>query len=407
MSLANYLSLCYHAIFLSFVLGAAAAPLSTSWSIDWANCSTLDPTMPPTLECGQLQVPLDWNNLQGEVIPVGLVRLPSKNEEKLGSLVYNPGGPGGAASTIVAAQAAGISAFSDALLDSFDIVGMDPRGVGPLGAQVKCDPKLWNERRSVFPTSVDDFEAMVAQNKAAWESCFNMTGALLFHIDTIAVAKDATKTPIAAPGCDDKLCRSKVRAEDILYVVQTGLHYVPTIAVLSPGWPGLAAGLAEAIKGNATLLSTQAPLARDENDAQFAGLAISCLDWSWDVKSFSDLNRKMELGKYVAPNTRGFCQLYQGQTQCLGFPQKPSNPQGDMTVNNKGMPPILLAQSKHDPSTSFVWAENVRNQIEESAFVLRDGDGHTSYFLFGETSRSIDAYLVNGTAPGDNFVVET
>lgn len=114
----------------------------------------------------------------------------------------------------------------------------------------------------------------------------------------------------------------------------------------------------------------------------------------------------MELGKYVAPMTRGFSQTYQIQTQCLGFPKKLINPQGNMTVKNKGMSPILLTQSKDDPSTSYVWTENMRNHIEENAFVLRDGDGHTSYFLFGEASRVMDEYLVNGTIPEPNSIVE-
>jgi hypothetical protein len=190
-------------------------------------------------------------------------------------------------------------------------------------------------------------------------------------------------------------------------VVQDGLLFVPAIAGLSDGWYGLALALAEAIAGNATLISSKVPLARSEDDSQFAGPAISCLDWTWDVKSFSDLKIKMELGKYVAPMTRGFSQTYQIQTQCLCFPKKPINPQGNMTVKNKGMPPILLTQSKYDPSTSCVWAEKMRNQIDENAFVLRDSDGHTSYFLFGEASRVMDEYLVNGTVPEPNLIVET
>jgi hypothetical protein len=78
-----------------------------------------------------------------------------------------------------------------------------------------------------------------------------------------------------------------------------------------------------------------------------------------------------------------------------------------MDVKNEGKTPVLLTQSKYDPSTSFVWAEGARKQFEEEAFVLRNGDGHTSYLLFGEASRIVDEYLVNLTVPEANLVVDT
>ena len=47
--------------------------------------------------------------------------------ERIGSLVVNPGGPGAPGTSYAAA--AGL-VFRPPLLDSFDIVGFDPRGTG-------------------------------------------------------------------------------------------------------------------------------------------------------------------------------------------------------------------------------------------------------------------------------------
>src|SRR4051794_727617 len=59
--------------------------------------------LPPGLQCATLSVPLDYSQPQGEQITIGLNRLPALNpEQRIGSLVFNPGGPGGAATKIVA-----------------------------------------------------------------------------------------------------------------------------------------------------------------------------------------------------------------------------------------------------------------------------------------------------------------
>ena len=50
------------------------------------------------LECATLRVPLDYADPDGEQITIGLNRLPARDPAKrIGSLIFNPGGPGGAA----------------------------------------------------------------------------------------------------------------------------------------------------------------------------------------------------------------------------------------------------------------------------------------------------------------------
>ena len=60
------------------------------------------------MECASLSVPLDYTQPNGERITIGLNRLPALDpEQRIGSLVFNPGGPGGAATEIVALEALG------------------------------------------------------------------------------------------------------------------------------------------------------------------------------------------------------------------------------------------------------------------------------------------------------------
>jgi hypothetical protein len=63
---------------------------------------------------------------------------------------------------------------------------------------------------------------------------------------------------------------------------------------------------------------------------------------------------------------------------------------------------VLLLQSTFDPSSGVEWALGVKQQLPQSRFVLRDGPGHTSYALFGESSQLADKFLLEGARPEDN-----
>ena len=154
--------------------------------------------LPETLQCATLSIPIDWDTPYGEHFDLGLVKLPatpSNTTSKVGSLFLNPGGPGGRASSFVATVAGGVFQ-SDALFASFDLIGLDPRGVG-LSHQVECDVSIYAERVSMFPTSNEEYDALVDKNRRLGESCLELTGPLLEHLDTISAAKDHEAVRIA------------------------------------------------------------------------------------------------------------------------------------------------------------------------------------------------------------------
>jgi pimeloyl-ACP methyl ester carboxylesterase len=79
------------------------------------------------------------------------------------------------------------------------VVALDPRGVGS-STPIQCDVELWNQERNLFPTTEADFDSLVEQNVAIGNSCLNDTGNLLFHMDTMSVAKDFEAVRVALGG---------------------------------------------------------------------------------------------------------------------------------------------------------------------------------------------------------------
>lgn len=180
----------------------------------WGNCSASDP---PGLQCAQLKVPLNWAEPHGEKTTFGLSRLKALDPaNRIGSLLFNPGGPRNAASDWVEGQARGAPFFTEALMSRFDLIGMDPRGIGT-STPIKCDPASWNGRVSYFPTE-EEFAAMVAHNKAFGESCLKLTGPLLGYIDTTSVAHDLEAVCLA-------LGEGKMNYLGISYGSQLGTQY--------------------------------------------------------------------------------------------------------------------------------------------------------------------------------------
>jgi pimeloyl-ACP methyl ester carboxylesterase len=155
----------------------------TTQPIAWAACPKSDVGAASNLECGNLSVPLDWAKPSGEKITLGLIRSKATDAaNRLGSIVVNPGGPGASAFDLVTA-----SMFSERLRARFDIVAMDPRGVGH-STPIKC-PVPWNGG-TLLPQTEAQFAQMASANRSYYEACKQATGELIDHVDTISVVHD-------------------------------------------------------------------------------------------------------------------------------------------------------------------------------------------------------------------------
>ncbi len=163
------------------------APVPTPAPLAWAPCPD---AVGVKVECAELQVPMDYAAPDGPTITLGVARLHATDPAKrIGSLVFNPGGPGSIGSGILGLQEAYGVPFTARLREYFDLVALDPRGVG-LSTPIKCDPEIWNEGGSLFPQDQAAYDAMVAHNKAFGESCLENTGPALAYMDTVSVARD-------------------------------------------------------------------------------------------------------------------------------------------------------------------------------------------------------------------------
>ena len=104
--------------------------------LEWVGCELIDPPEGVTgqnHECTTMQVPLDYAAPGEGTILLSLTRLPATGD-RIGSLVLNPGGPGG--SGVDYALQAGV-VTSEELRAAYDVVGFDPRGVAR-SAGVDC-----------------------------------------------------------------------------------------------------------------------------------------------------------------------------------------------------------------------------------------------------------------------------
>jgi pimeloyl-ACP methyl ester carboxylesterase len=153
-----------------------------TFQVGWAPCPDA-----PTVQCGTLQVPLDWSKPNGERVPIAVARRPADNPgARIGTLFYNPGGPGDPATRYILNAP---TFFSQTLLSRFDLVAMDPRGMGG-SVQVRCGVNPLAADVFLFPRTEAQFERLRQHNRAVGQSCLQRSGALLRNMDTATVARD-------------------------------------------------------------------------------------------------------------------------------------------------------------------------------------------------------------------------
>lgn len=145
------------------------------------------------MQCATAIAPMDWADPARAEIELALVRQPATSGTAIGSLLVNPGGPGGSGWEFVHDSVD--FATTERLQAKYDIVGFDPRGVGRSSA-VSCydDPAFmdwYNYSIIEGEPGTDDWIAEItAANAEFAESCHEHTGELLGFIDTVSAARD-------------------------------------------------------------------------------------------------------------------------------------------------------------------------------------------------------------------------
>jgi|GEM_PF-207024 alpha/beta hydrolase fold. len=147
------------------------------------------------LRCARVVVPLDYSRPNGKTIDLTVVMRPADNPtESHGPLVLNPGGPGGSA--IAFLREASLLLPSD-VLRQFDLVGLDPRGVGqstPVDCADSLDPLFDNDLTS---SQASVRAAALGREQKLIQQCQVRSGDLLPYVDTTSAARDIDRVRVA------------------------------------------------------------------------------------------------------------------------------------------------------------------------------------------------------------------
>ncbi|MGC9495435.1 alpha/beta hydrolase [Streptomyces sp. WG7] len=158
--------------------------------ITWGKCPPLaeGQTRDPHLACGTLKVPLDYQDPGGKKIDVAVSRLSTaKPGKRHGVLLLNPGGPALGGLGMPETMA---STLPKSVLDRYDLIGFDPRGVAHSTPQ-SCglqDPSV----AGLFPYPAADgsITKNVALAEAAAKQCADTVGKNLRYYSTANTARD-------------------------------------------------------------------------------------------------------------------------------------------------------------------------------------------------------------------------
>jgi len=143
-------------------------------------------------QCTTVKVPLDYAHPGGATLRLAVVRQPAQGGsgvKKLGPLLVNPGGPGGSAVQYAEYAA---RAYPAAVRQAYDIVGVDPRGVGA-SAPVSCLTDRQMDaytRADETPDTSAETNALVAADTGFGKGCAQHSGPELGHVSTVESARD-------------------------------------------------------------------------------------------------------------------------------------------------------------------------------------------------------------------------
>ncbi|MBO0818892.1 MAG: alpha/beta fold hydrolase, partial [Actinobacteria bacterium] len=136
------------------------------------------------IQCAKLTVPLDYARPGGKTIKLAMNRLPASDPaQRIGSLLTNPGGPGVSGLQVVFTGRDPVRGFTARLRAHYDIVGMDPRGVG-LSRPVRCEFTAAQDQQ------LERNPAPLVQARVTARACARTSGGLLPFVGTENAARD-------------------------------------------------------------------------------------------------------------------------------------------------------------------------------------------------------------------------
>ncbi|TQM03083.1 alpha/beta fold hydrolase [Pseudonocardia kunmingensis] len=168
----------------------APADRAEAAAIEWGPCpeATGGVARDPGLTCATVEVPLDHDEPDGTSIEVAISRLAAAEpEERHGVLLLNPGGPALSGLDMPATMA---PTLPKSVLDRYDLIGFDPRGVAhstpqSCGLEVAGVPGHFP-----YPAADGSIDANVELARTEAHRCAATAGADLRYFTTANTARD-------------------------------------------------------------------------------------------------------------------------------------------------------------------------------------------------------------------------
>ncbi|GAB3256735.1 alpha/beta hydrolase [Kineosporia babensis] len=458
MALAVTAALTATGVLPAYASPAPSVPSSSVKSPDWKPCKD-----EPEVDCAKISVPVDWSKPNGEKIKIALARRPATDPgRRIGSLVYNPGGPG--ASGVDMLKGSGAEAFSKKIRSQFDIVGFDPRGVGS-SAAVKCP--VPGVRGTVLTEDLIDavftgkslneqqLRLIKKANQQDGRACRQESGKVLEFLDNQSVVRDidairaalgdekltfygvsygtlmgqqyaqlfpdrvrallldsnmdhslplraflvseakaaqdsfdeyvkwcdtSTECAVHQQGARKTFAQLRTRAAQGKLVDPDSEEKVGSSTLLdstqsyllSPSWEQLSTWHAKLAESKASAAKAAAPGASEQSVEKTAD-GIFCADWNVQLPNAAALRGHLKASAAVAPDMRVSGQAIGAVLSCQNWPTPVRNPQAPMIWNN--VPPVLMVNSRFDPSTPYEWAQNAARQ-SGATLLTYEGWGH-------------------------------
>lgn len=156
-----------------------------SQTLDWRQCENVH-------TCAEVEVPVNYDDPSGRTIEIAVIRASATSGSPQGSLLTNPGGPGGSGYDFIASSLS--YAVGESVRSAYDVIGFDPRGVGR-SAPVGC---LTGAAKDAYLYDVSDTALFSeewwaegeAEAKSYAQACEAASDGLLPYISTENSARD-------------------------------------------------------------------------------------------------------------------------------------------------------------------------------------------------------------------------
>jgi len=419
------------------------APSPTAATVTWAPC----PTQHAPWQCGTISAPLDYTNPTGKQINIALNRLPAlQPAQRIGSLVVNPGGPGGSGVNLAANEADSMPAQ---IRNVFDIVGFDPRGVGrssPITCAGDTSPGSASLRRCIGSTGnylsqldtpnaardLDRVREAIGDSKLTYLG-FSYGTALggvyadMFPTHVRALVLDGSVDPAAG-----QVNTTKNFADDF-YVQQDFTLTLQIFLNLCDATTACLAGphsatLLNSVEAKVASLPTKnfgggRPLTADDVGAIIREsmytisfwpmLAVALADAeNGDASTLAALASYQSVGypatmesepNFAYANLAIRCADFAGRglasRSCHDFPPA-VEPMPEITTA-VGAPPIVVVGTKGDPATPWRFSAKMATALGNAVSITWEGAGHTAFLTSKCVTDLVTAYIVGLTVPAD------